>query len=303
MNIDISKFILPSEPFSGFSSSYSEAKYVVIGFPFDLTSTYRLGSSKAPQAIREASINIETNSRRTDLYIEDLKICDLGDLSTSQSLESALIQLKLLVNQIVEVGKIPIVLGGEHTLTYAIAQTLQERMGILSFDAHFDLRDEYRGLRLSHTTFMRRTAELLGAERVFHVGVRAYCKEELQYALSQGINYLTARELRNKGLFEAVSVTRSFIRVLPAYHLTIDMDVLNPACAPGVGNPEPEGVDLVLLLDLLHNLQADGRIVSMDLVEVNPDYDHGETAVQAAHIIFEVLCSIEKERSRQRRLY
>jgi len=302
--IDASELTSPSEPFSGLSSSYDEARYVVIGFPFDITSTYRLGSRKAPQAIREASLNIETNSRRTGLYVEDLKICDLGDLPTSQSLENALTQLKSLVGAVAEAGKMPVVLGGEHTLTYAVAHALQKEMGVLSFDAHFDLRDEYDERRLSHATFMRRVSEKLGACRIFHVGVRSYCKEELQYALSEGIHYLTASDLRIKSLSEAVSVIKGFVKELPTYHLTLDMDVLDPVHAPGVGNPESEGIDLTLFLDLLHNLQGEGHLVSMDLVEVNPEYDHGETAIQAAHIIFEVLCSVEAEKhSRQQRLY
>jgi len=302
--IDISQFISPPEPFSGVSSSYGEARYVVVGFPFDLTSTYRLGSRKAPQAIREASLNIETNSQRTDLYVGDLKVCDLGDIPTTQSLESALKQLGSLVGEVTEAGKMPVILGGEHTLTYAVAQTLRKEGGVLSFDAHFDLRAEYEGRKLSHTTFMRRVAEKLGSSRIFHVGVRAYCKEEVQYALSKRMRYLTASDLRSKGLTKAISIISGFVKELPAYHLTLDMDVLDPAYAPGVGNPEPEGIDLTLLLDLLHNLRGKGNLVSMDLVEVNPEYDHGETAIQAAHIIFEILCSIEAEKhSYQQRVY
>jgi agmatinase len=291
--IDASQLTPPPDPFSGLSSSYDEAKYVVIGFPFDPTSTYRRGANKAPQAIRAASLNIETNSHRTDRYIEDLKICDLGDLPTLQNLESALTQLSSLAGEILKAGKMPVILGGEHTVTYAVAQVLEKGSGVLSFDAHFDLRDEYNELKLSHATFMRRVVERLGSKAIFHAGVRAYCKEEWQYVLSEGVSYLTASDLRKQSTSDSASTIRSFLHKHPAYHLTLDMDVLDPSHAPGVGNPEPEGITPTILLDLINNLHGEGNLVSMDLTEVNPAYDHGETAIQAAHIIFEVLCSVE----------
>jgi agmatinase len=281
--------------FSGFFTEFNEAHYVIVGVPFDKTSTYRLGSNLGPKAIREASLNIETYSFRTGLDVEDLKICDLGDVQIAESLAETLMRLKKVIAYIVSEKKTPIILGGEHTITLGVVEALPSKTALVDFDAHFDLRDEYMFERYSHTTFMRRISEKIGTDRIFQTGIRAACKDELKYADSSGIRHMTSREILSKGWSETAKLIDNFLYSFPYFYITLDMDVLDPAYAPGVGNPEPEGISSSMLLDILQAICND-KMICFDLVEVAPSYDTGVTAVQAAKIIFEVMCFKEKRK-------
>ncbi|MBS7647525.1 agmatinase [Candidatus Bathyarchaeota archaeon] len=292
-------FVSQPNVFSGFQRSFEEADYVVLGVPFDVTSTYRTGARFGPNAIRAASINIETYSFRSGVDVEDLRIHDLGDLHVSTNTEQTLERLAVVVKEIKEAGKMPVVVGGEHTITFGVLKGLSSDLSqtaIVSFDAHLDLRDEFMGLRLSHTTFMRRVNEQLKPARIVEAGTRAVCKEELEYAKNAGVEFLTAQQIRRISDEKINQLFRKIEKCKNVY-LTIDMDVLDPAYAPAVQNPEPDGLDVSMLLDILGNI-CDRRIVGFDVVEVTPTFDQGITAIQAAKVIFEVLCSIEKNKPR-----
>lgn len=279
--------------FSGFSSEFDDARYVVVGFPFDSTSTYRFGSRKAPKAIREASLNIETYSFRTGLYVEDLKLCDLGDVKISENFDKTFSALGSVAKKVLSTGKKLISLGGEHTLTYIVSDALPKGSSIISFDAHFDLRDEYGGRKLSHATFMRRITEKVGPEKLVMLGVRAACREELEYAALNNIKYLTSTQVRDRGPERVSRDLKRFVRGSPTY-LSIDMDVLDPSYAPAVANPEPDGLDINVLLTVMQGV-CDEELVGFDLVECTPEYDFGVTSLQAAKIIFEAMCFTEKK--------
>jgi agmatinase len=287
--------IIPQRVFSGIYKPFDEADYVVLGVPYDGTSTYRAGSRFAPQAIREASLNIETYSLRTGLDVEDLKICDLGDLDIAEGLMETLQRLERVLGNVISAKKLPVILGGEHSLTLGAVKAFGTDVAVLDFDAHMDLRDEYMQTRLSHTTFMRRLAELIGSERIIEVGVRALCKADLEYANKTGLTYITAHELHHVSTEKVIQTIRDKLANFNKIYLTVDIDVLDPSVAPAVGNPEPEGISTHMLLDLLQGV-CDKRFCGFDLVEVSPHYDSGETAAQAARIIFETLCFIEKSR-------
>jgi agmatinase len=285
----------PPSPFSGLSLPFSEADYVVVGFPFDLTSTYRFGAREGPNALREASLNIETYSLRTRVFLEDLKIHDAGDVAVSEDVAESFSNLKEVVSRIFQAGKKPVVLGGEHTLTFSAVESLPKDTGIVSFDAHFDLRDEYEGKKFSHTTFMRRLAEKIGPDRIIFAGVRAVCKEDLAYVESRKIRYLTSDQILSQGSAWAAGNIRDFLRSFKSSYFTVDMDVLDPAFAPAVGNPEPEGLNSHLLLEILRGV-VNGKAKGFDLVEIAPRYDSGITAVLGAKIIFEALCLLEAKK-------
>ena len=155
-------FVSQSNIFAGFQKPFEKADYVIFGVPFDVTSTYRTGARFGPSAIREASLNIETYSFRTGIDVEDLSLHDLGDLHVSSATEKTLERIALVVKDLLEAGKKPITIGGEHTITLGAVKGLgnkASRTAIVSFDAHLDLRNEFMGLKLSHTTFMRRLNE------------------------------------------------------------------------------------------------------------------------------------------------
>jgi agmatinase len=288
-------FVSPSPRFMGSQQSFEEAEYVILGVPFDVTSTYRTGARFAPLAIREASLNIEGYSFRTGTSIADLKIHDLGDLHVVGDVELTLGRLALVAHDLFEDKKVPVFLGGEHTITLGVMRSLDEDVAVVSFDAHLDLRDDYLGLSVSHATFMRRIKEDAKPAKILEIGTRAVCKEELDYAKESGIDYLTAQQIREEGVKNMAEAIHEILGGYEKIYITIDMDVLDPAFVPAVQNPEPEGLDTTTLLDILGAV-CDSRVVGVDLVEVAPNYDRGLTAIQAAKILFEVLSCLERAR-------
>ncbi len=281
--------------FSGFSKPLDEARFVVVGVPYDHTSTYRAGSRFAPRAIRDASLNIETFSLRTGIDIEHVPIHDAGDLHVVDNVSETLDRLSKVTGDILSANKMPVFIGGEHTITLGPVRSLPQSIGVVSFDAHGDLRDEYGGGKLSHATVLRRITEAVGTEGVLVCGVRALCKEEVDFIEQEKIQTMTPWEIRELGLAEVVRRVSSFTRKFKNTYLTIDMDVLDPAFAPGVANPEFNGLTPEELLTLTTAV-VDDRMIGFDLVEVCPNYDTGATAVAAARVIFEVIAHAEKSR-------
>jgi agmatinase len=294
-------FVSQQNVFSGFQKTFEKADYIIFGVPFDVTSTYRTGARFGPNAIRQASLNIETYSFRTSIDVEDLKLHDLGDLHISTATEKTLEKIELVVKSILEAKKTPIIIGGEHTITLGIMKGLgvkASKTAIVSFDAHLDLRNEFLGLKLSHTTFMRRINEEVKPAEIIEVGTRAACKEELAYAKKAGIEFLTAQQIRKEGNEKIAKQLKEKLAEYKNIYLSIDMDVLDPAYAPAVQNPEPEGLEIHALLDILCSV-CDKRVVGFDVVEVAPNYDQGISAIQAAKVMFEALCQMEKSRKRR----
>ncbi len=288
-------FVSPASVFGGVQTKFEEAEYVVLGVPFDWTCTYRPGARFAPTAIREASLNIETYSIRTGLDLEDFRIHDLGDLHVAGTVDETLKRLELVAKELSDAEKTPVVIGGEHTITLGMMQAVGKNDAIVSFDAHLDIRNEYMGNAMSHATFMRRIKERVNPTEILEIGTRAVSKEELDYAEKSGIQFLTVQRIRKDGVLNSVRTMRNTLSDCERIYLTIDVDVLDPAYAPAVQNPEPDGLSMHTFLDILSNV-CDRRITAFDLVEVTPHYDQGVTSVQAAKIIFEALCHIEKSR-------
>jgi len=288
-------FVSSFPVFAGNQQSLEEAEYAILGVPLDVTSTYRSGARFAPLAIREASLNIEGYSFRTGLDIEGLKIHDLGDLHAAGDAELTLRRLALVAHDLFDAKKVPVFMGGEHTITLGVMRSLDENVALVSFDAHLDLRDDYLGLSVSHATFMRRIKEDVKPSKILEIGTRAVCKEELDYAKNSGIQFLTAQQIREDGVKNMAETIQDILEGYEKLYITIDMDVLDPAFAPAVQSPEPEGLDTKTLLDLLGAV-CDRRVIGVDLVEVAPHYDQGLTAIQATKTLFEVLCCLEKAR-------
>jgi agmatinase len=291
-------FVSQSNVFSGLKTPFDKADYIFLGVPFDFTSTYRTGARFGPNAIRQASLNIETYSFRTGIDIEDLQLHDLGDLHISTDTKKTLERLELVIKDITEAEKTPVTIGGEHTITLGILKGLGKKASktaIVSFDAHLDLRNEFLGLKLSHTTFMRRISEQVKPAKITLVGTRAVCKEELNYAKKAGIEFFTAQQIRSEGTKQIVKRLRKELENYENLYLSIDMDVLDPAYAPAVQNPEPEGLETHILLNILYNI-CDDRVIGFDVAEVAPNFDQGVSAIQAAKMIMEILCFIEKSR-------
>jgi agmatinase len=294
-------FVSQSNVFSGLQKPFEKANYVIFGVPFDVTSTYRTGARFGPNAIRQASLNIETYSFRTGIDVEDLRLHDLGDLHVSTDLKKTIEMLKLVIEDIVAAGKKPVAVGGEHTITLGILKGLgakAQKTALVSFDAHLDLRKEFLGVKLSHATFMHWINEEVKPAKIIEVGTRAVCKEELAYAKKSGIDFFTSQRIRKEGPEQIAQRLREKLAPYENIYLSIDMDVLDPAYAPAVQNPEPEGIETHTLIDIVGNI-CDKRVVGFDVVEIAPNYDYGTSAIQAVKVIFEVLCALEKSRKGQ----
>jgi len=282
------------QPFLDTSTPLEEARYVLIGAPFDGTSSYRSGSRFAPAAIRQASRYMETYSLRTGLDRGDVSVADAGDMKTSNRVEEALRGVEAALRRVQGVGKVPVLLGGEHTVTLGALRALKPDL-VVSLDAHLDLRDRLLGLELSHATFMRRALEELD-HRLIVLGCRALSREEIKFveANADRVVVVTAADLKG-GVGPGVDAVRRELDAASSAYLTIDLDVLDPASAPAVGNPSPEGLSVAVLLDLIAGA-VDARFLGFDLTEVTPHYDSGLTATQAAYITLETIYSLESAR-------
>ncbi|MBS7641945.1 MAG: agmatinase [Candidatus Bathyarchaeia archaeon] len=286
----INLYVKPSKPILGSRRKFEDSKYVILGVPFDSTSTFRSGSRFTPQAIRTLIDNLETYSIRTGIDLEDVALCDIGDLNESLSVDEMLHMVKSVVSEIIGYGKIPITIGGEHTLTLGIVKTLPE-VQVVFLDAHLDLRDEYLGCKVCHATVARRILELSNVKSIFHIGVRAISKEEYIFSSSMNIPYITTLDLR-RGFKKAISIVESRLDKNTPIYISIDMDVLDPAYAPSVANPEPDGIDTGMLLDIIEYL-ASYKVIGLDIVEATPMYDSGLTILQASKILIEAIGYIE----------
>ena len=287
--------------FSGFQKTFEEADYVVFGVPFDSTSTYRTGARFGPNAIRQASLNIETHSFRSEVDIEDIGFYDAGDLHASADAKETNDMIKRVVEDILVAGKKPVVLGGEHTITFGIAQGLGAKVkdtAFVTFDAHLDLREEFLGSTYSHTTFMQMINEQLKPAKIFEVGTRSACKDEIAYAKKSGIEFFTSQQIIKQGPQAVLEQLEKKLEPYKNVYLTVDMDVLDPAFAPAVQNPEAEGITTTALLDIVCGL-CDERVVGFDVLEIAPIYDQGVSAIVAAKVVFEMLCQIEKSCNRR----
>ena len=289
--------ISPSQIFSGFGKSFDEARFIVFGVPFDKTSTYRAGSKFAPAAIREASLNIETYSLRSKFDLEDTQICDIGDLHVIDSVDETMRRLSAVESEILKASKIPIAMGGEHTIAFGATRSLPSDVGIVCFDAHADMRDEYMGEKLMHATFLRRIIENVGSDKVVHVGLRALCKEELAFIEKNHVKHFSMPDLKRHDVKEDARLIRQAVSDFAKLYVTVDMDAFDPGFAPGVGNPEPDGMWPDLFLTILTRL-CDERLAGLDLVELSPNCDNGVTAALSAKVLFEAISAAEAARSK-----
>lgn len=291
-------FIPVLQPFIDTSMSFEEADYVVFGAPLDLTGSYRRGTRFAPRSIRWVSMDLEGYSLRTGLRRGEVRVADIGDLRSARDIEGYLECVAKAFKFISASGKIPVMMGGEHTVTLGALRAMRPDL-VVCFDAHLDIRESLLGLGLTHATFMRRALEELDAHIIF-IGCRALSEKELRFAKEnpERLGMVTSLEILRGGLERAVETLKEALASSSSAYLTIDMDVLDPSAAPAVCNPVPEGISVTTLLDIIAGV-IDSRFRGLDLTEVTPHYDSGLTSTQAAYIILESIYSLESARSRR----
>jgi agmatinase len=257
-----------------------EPRVTIFGVPFDATSTYRAGSRFAPNAIRDAFLNIEVYFRDLDVDLEKVCIEDLGNLKQTSSVQSMVVAVQKVTSELLQQNKLPAILGGEHTLTYA-SYSATGCSTLVVFDAHLDLRDEFADMKLSHATYLRRLLEEDTAAEAIVIGARAASKEEWEFAEQRGVKVIPPPQ--DQALNEYVKKIRSSIGQRSMY-LSVDIDVVDPAYAPAVGNPEPAGLTSRELLAILSALRG-CRLLGFDIVELDPLADTGASAALAAKVL------------------
>ncbi|WP_088007643.1 agmatinase [Indiicoccus explosivorum] len=268
--------------------SYEESRAVIYGMPMDWTVSFRPGSRFGPAKIREVSIGLEEYSPYLDRDLDDVKFFDAGDIplpfgNAEQSLEL----IGNYVSQVLKDGKVPVGLGGEHLVSLPVMKEVAkhyEDLAVIHMDAHTDLREHYEGYEYSHSTPIRKIADVIGPNNVYSFGIRSGMKEEFDWAKENGMHI---------SKFEVLEPLK---KVLPALdgrpvYITIDIDVLDPAHAPGTGTVDAGGITSRELLAAIHAIAASGvNVVGFDLVEVAPVYDHSDqTANTASKLIREML--------------
>lgn len=257
----------------------------VLGVPFDSTSTYRGGSRFGPNAIREAFLNTEMYSNRLDVDLEKLSVRDIGNLSPTSDAKRMSDAVEKVVSEILSEDGTPAVLGGEHTLSYATFRTVPKDTALIVFDAHGDLRDEFADCKFSHTTWLRRFIEERGAGNIIHIGLRAATREEIDYLNSVEMVTISSQTILRTERSE--KILADLLRDFEQVYVSVDMDVLDPAYAPGVGNPEAAGISTAQLLEFLYTLNGK-KVLGFDIVEVCPPYDTGVSAIAAAKVLLEL---------------
>jgi agmatinase len=234
---------------------------------------------------------MELYSVRSGVDLEKIAVHDWGDVDIVEDLVETLGRVKSVYSELLDAKKIPIMVGGEHSITKAAADALPEDTCLVSFDAHLDLRDEFLGEKLSHATFMRRVSERLGSDHLMEIGIRAFSKPELDFTRKSGVTIITPQDLRKGGLQKTAQRIKGFLSGFSHSYMTVDIDVLDPAFAPGVGNPEPDGLSTDELLTLV-DATMEKNTVGFDLVEVSPQLDSGQTAAVGVKVIFEAIAAL-----------
>lgn len=278
------------ETFMACDAEYEDAKTVLFGAPFDSTTSYRPGTRFGSRTIRQESFGVETYSPYQDKYMTDYSFFDSGDLELCfGSSEKALEDIEERTQTILEDGKRPFMMGGEHLVTLGAVRAVAKKypdLHIIHFDAHADLREEYLGAQLSHAAVLKRCWELVGDGRIFQFGIRSGDREEFLW----GKDHVFTNKFNFNGLKETVENLKG----KPVY-FTLDLDVLDPSVFPGTGTPEPGGVTFNELRDAVELVCSSLNIVGCDVNELSPPYDpSGISAAAACKIVREMLLALEQ---------
>ena len=263
-----------------------EPSVYVFGVPFDATCSYKPGTRFGPNAIRHAFVNIEINSTRYDVELEHIAIEDLGNIKITVNPAMMVDVVRKITKELIAKNKQLAVLGGEHLLTFGTFMSMPENTALIVFDAHYDLRDEYADMKLSHATFLRRIIEKKGSGNIVHVGARGFSAEEADYRKKMNLRSISTTELQNSN---GVKLLKDAISSFDNVYISIDLDVVDPAFAPGVGTPESLGITSHQLMDLVYALE-EKKIKCFDIVELSPPYDNGATASLASKLMAEIIC-------------
>lgn len=274
------------------------ADVAVLGVPFDTGVSYRPGARFGANHVREASRLLRPYNPAQDASpFANLQVADAGDLAVNPfNINEAIETVQSGALDLTADGARLLTLGGDHTIALPLLRAASERAGepvaLLHFDAHLDTWDSYFGAEYTHGTPFRRAVEegILDTEAISHVGTRGplYGKKDLEDDRRFGFGIITSSDVFRQGVDEVVAKLRDRIGGRPLY-ISVDIDVLDPAHAPGTGTPEAGGMTSRELLEILRGLRG-MNLVGADVVEVAPAYDHADiTGVAASHVAYDLI--------------
>ncbi len=266
-------------------------KFGILGVPFDGTASYKPGARFGPRSVREASYNFERYNLILDKNIS-AEVYDFGDLEVVHgNFKKTCSNLKTTISEILDMDMVPVTIGGDHSISYCVLKAMDENEGlnvqnftIIHFDAHMDLRDRYLGEKYSHATVMRRIFDMNPHEMI-QIGVRSASQEEANFAHEQNLKTYKSCDVDEK-LAEIIAFIE---KIHGPIYLTFDIDVLDPAYAPSVGTPSSSGLNPKQVEKLIYSLKSK-EIVGFDIVEVSSTKIGDITSLNAAKIIYDVLC-------------
>lgn len=279
------EYLATRASFMASTSDIECCRKVIMGIPMDTTTSFRPGTRLAPYRVREVSEGIEEYSIYQDRSLEEIEFADAGDIILPfGNVTGSLQRINQIANILLNQDKQLYSIGGEHLVSLPLIQAYHSRypeLVVIQMDAHADLREGYLGDALSHASVMRHVVEELGDKRLFQLGIRSGTRDELLFAREKTHLYLDR-------FLDALEDVKKIVASRPVY-LTLDIDVLDPAFAPGTGTPEAGGVSSRDLLFALRDLAA-LQIVGFDLVEISPPYEQGDnTSILGAKILREAL--------------
>ena len=277
----------------------ADSDFTVIGVPYDGAASSRKGAALAPNRIRFWSTHLTPFSEdRTRL--ESFRVCDLGDISINDQAQD----FDRVREKVVALPNVPVILGGDHSISIPVLQAQRERykdqrLGVLWVDAHPDLCDVFTGSKLSHACVLRRAIEFgIEPEDVCLVGVRSWEEQEIDLIENGALNVYTAALIAERGMKSIATSVYSKLSKCDAVHISLDIDCLDPAFAPGTGIPESGGLTSREVITLIKSLQG-LPLVGLDVVEVSPPVDPSEATVFAAlKIIMEYIALFAREKEK-----
>ena len=267
--------------FADARASFDEAKFVIVGVPFDKTTSFRSGTRFAPTTVREASQTFERENFEHGTTFERIPVHDAGDLYDEGTVDEMVVSIEEEARKIVSAKKFPVFIGGEHSITPPVVKAYGD-ISVITIDAHLDYRDEFQGLKNSHGCAHKRIVDHLGKGNAFCFGVRSISSEEdVMEAL-----YADAFRIHKEGCEKVFEEMLSKLKRKPVY-LSLDIDGIDPAYAPGTGTPEPFGLTPWDVRYIINRLGE--RLVGFDVVEISPPYDNGNTSILGARMMREVM--------------
>ena len=279
--------------FLGLSKRYSSrdsSYFCVIPVPYDATSSFLPGSRFGPRAVIDASANLELYDHELDIECARVGIATEPEVEPVVGDPTGMItKVEDVVSNAVSRSALPVVLGGDHTVSLGALQALSKRtdLSLVSLDAHADLRDSYQSSRYSHACYLRRALEIVKSCRVF--GVRSLSRVEKEFGDRSSVQIDYAHELKRAGIssIDVSGIPREI-------YLSVDVDVLDPSIMPATGTPEPGGLDWYELIDLIEAIIRGRRVVGFDVVELAPQQGNFAPNLIAAKLVYKIMGLIVK---------